>query len=161
MSAIRWHRHNPIRDAGLDEFVILALTFYIFNREVTPMHSTATLREHLYTAVLSDVMDEMGLTKQAMRPFVRPIDDTLVFVGRARTALFTNTYSVKDGENPYELEIRLVDDLKPGDVAVVACGGPTDRIAPWGELLSTAATARGAIACVTDGWCATCATSRR
>lgn len=115
------------------------------------MHDTATLREHLYTAVLSDVMDEMGLTKQAMRPFVRPVDDTLSFVGRARTAFFTNTYSVVEGENPYELEIRLVDDLKPGDVAVVGCGGPTDRIAPWGELLSTAASARGAVACVTDG----------
>ena len=56
-----------------------------------------------------------------------------------------------EGENPYELEIRLVDDLKPGDVAVFACGGPTDRIAPWGELLTTAAMARGAAGCVTDG----------
>jgi regulator of RNase E activity RraA len=45
----------------------------------------------------------------------------------------------------------LVDDLKPGDVAVFACDGPTDRIAPWGELLSTAAKARGAVGCVTDG----------
>jgi 4-hydroxy-4-methyl-2-oxoglutarate aldolase len=33
----------------------------------------------------------------------------------------------------------------------MACGGPTDRIAPWGELLSTAARARGAAGCVTDG----------
>jgi regulator of RNase E activity RraA len=58
---------------------------------------------------------------------------------------------VKDGENPYEVEIALVDDLKPGEVVVLACNGPTDRIAPWGELLSTAATARGAAGCVIDG----------
>jgi regulator of RNase E activity RraA len=45
----------------------------------------------------------------------------------------------------------LIDDLKPGEVPVLACGGPTDRIAPWGELLSTAARARGAAGCVTDG----------
>ncbi len=115
------------------------------------MHAPATLLQHLYTAVLSDVMDEMGLMKQAMRPFVRPVDDTLSFVGKARTALFTNTYSVVDGENPYEMEIRLLDDLQPGDVPVIACDGPTDRIAPWGELLSTAATVRGAVGCVTDG----------
>jgi regulator of RNase E activity RraA len=44
-----------------------------------------------------------------------------------------------------------VDDLKPGDVVVLACNGPTERIAPWGELLSTAATARGAAGCVIDG----------
>jgi 4-hydroxy-4-methyl-2-oxoglutarate aldolase len=105
----------------------------------------------LYTAVLSDVLDEMGYPHQAMRPFVRPLDESLSFAGRARTGLYTDTYSVLLGENPYELEIELVDDLKPGDVAVFACGGPTDRIAPWGELLTTAARARGAAACVTDG----------
>ncbi|MFW5834653.1 MAG: RraA family protein, partial [Pseudomonadota bacterium] len=32
-----------------------------------------------------------------------------------------------------------------------ACDGPTERIGPWGELLSTAARARGAAGCVTDG----------
>ena len=112
---------------------------------------TPNLLESLYTAVLSDVLDEMGYPHQALRPFVRPLDESLSFVGRARTGLYAETYSVIDGENPYELEIRLVDDLKAGDVAVIACGGPTDRVAPWGELLSTAATARGAAACVTDG----------
>jgi regulator of RNase E activity RraA len=60
-------------------------------------------------------------------------------------------YSVREGENPYEVEIALVDDLKPGDVVVLACNGPTDRIAPWGELLSTAAVARQAAGCVIDG----------
>ncbi len=56
-----------------------------------------------------------------------------------------------EGENPYEIEIALVDDLKPGDVAVLDCGGPTERIAPWGELLSTASAKRGAAGCVIDG----------
>ncbi len=36
-------------------------------------------------------------------------------------------------------------------MAVFACGGPTDRIAPWGELLTTAAQVRGATGCLTDG----------
>ena len=113
--------------------------------------TSSELLETLYTAVLSDVMDEMGYPNQALRPFMRPLDDALSFVGRARTGLYAETYSVLEGENPYELEIRLVDDLKAGDVAVFACGGPTDRIAPWGELLTTAAMARGAAGCVTDG----------
>jgi regulator of RNase E activity RraA len=112
---------------------------------------SAEIKETLYTAVLSDVMDQLGHTRQALRPFVRPLDDSLVFVGRARTGLYTNTYSVADGENPYELEIRLLDDLKPGEVPVLACDGPTERLAPWGELLTTAAMARGGVGCVTDG----------
>jgi len=101
--------------------------------------------------VLSDVMDVLGLMNQAMQPFVRPLDESLVLAGRARTGLYMLAYEVRDGENPYEVEIALVDDLKPGDVPVLACDGPTQRIAPWGELLSTAAQARGAAGCITDG----------
>jgi regulator of RNase E activity RraA len=106
----------------------------------------------LYSAVLSDTMDDLGFMHQAMKPFIRPVDDGLVMMGRARTGLYMITYgSPADGENPYELEMKLVDSLRPGDIAVLACNGPTDRIAPWGELLSTASHARGAHGCVTDG----------
>ena len=105
----------------------------------------------LSAAVLSDVMDALGLMNQAMQPFVRPLDENLVLAGRARTGLYMLAYEVREGENPYEVEIALVDDLKPGDVPVLACNGPTQRIAPWGELLSTAAQTRGAAGCITDG----------
>jgi regulator of RNase E activity RraA len=105
----------------------------------------------LYSAVLSDVMDGLGLTNQALKPFVRPLDEQLVLFGRARTGLYMPRYQALPGEDPYDVEIALVDDLQPGDVAVFACNGPTDRIAPWGELLSTAAQVRGAAGCVTDG----------
>ncbi|SEB56965.1 Regulator of RNase E activity RraA [Nitratireductor aquibiodomus] len=111
----------------------------------------ATLAARLNSAVLSDVLDDLGLVNQAMRPFVRPLDDSLSVFGRARTGLYMNTYSVKEHGNPYEVEIALVDDLKPGDIAVLACDGPTARIAPWGELLTTASRMRGAVGCVTDG----------
>jgi regulator of RNase E activity RraA len=105
----------------------------------------------LSAAVLSDVMDAIGLRDRAMKPFVRPLDETLAVFGRARTGLYMPVYSVTQDENPYEVEMQLVDDLKPGDVAVFGCNGPTERIAPWGELLSTACMARGAAGCVTDG----------
>jgi len=110
-----------------------------------------SIAQTLYTAVLSDVLDELGFREQAMPPSIRPLDDDLVMVGRARTGVYREVYSVVAGDNPYALEIALVDDLKPGDVAVLGCGGST-RIAPWGELLSTAARARGAAGCLTDGF---------
>lgn len=110
-----------------------------------------TIAKELYTAVLSDVLDELGYRDQAMPPSIRPLDDDLVMVGRARTGSYREVYSVVPGDNPYALEIALVDDLQPGDVAVLGCGG-SSRIAPWGELLSTAARARGAAGCLTDGF---------
>ncbi|MBL8324178.1 MAG: RraA family protein [Rubrivivax sp.] len=106
----------------------------------------------LSSAILSDTLDSLGLMQQAMKPFMRPLDDTAVLAGRARTGLYMPVYDAPAaGENPYEVEIALVDDLQPGEVAVLACDGPTERIAPWGELLSTASRARGAAGCVTDG----------
>ena len=105
----------------------------------------------LYAAVLSDVLDGLGRMNQALRPFVRPLDDTLVLFGRARTGLYRPVYHVEPGTNPYAVEMALIDSLRPGEVAVLACGGPTDRIAPWGELLTTAAQVRGAAGCLTDG----------
>lgn len=113
--------------------------------------SLEDLRGRLYSAVLSDVLDELGLRQQAMFARIRPLDESLVLVGRARTGLFHEVSGVAPGENPYELEMRLVDDLKPGDVVVFGCNG-SERIAPWGELLTTAARMRGAVGAVTDGF---------
>jgi regulator of RNase E activity RraA len=107
-------------------------------------------REH-YTAVLSDLLDEFGVTDHAMPPRIRPLDDDLVLAGFARTGQFREVSGVTAGENPYELEIRIVDDLKPGDVVAFGCDG-SQRIAPWGELLTTAARQRGAAGAVTDGF---------
>ncbi len=109
------------------------------------------IRKRLYSGVISDVLDSLGQTKQTMLPFIRPLDDRLVMFGRARTGLYMDVYHKAEHENPYEVEIRLLDDLAADDVVVLACNGPTNRVAPWGELLSTAARCRGAAGCVTDG----------
>jgi 4-hydroxy-4-methyl-2-oxoglutarate aldolase len=115
------------------------------------MHDFKALAAELYTAVISDTLDSFGLMNQAMRPFIRPLDDNLVLMGRARTGHFVERGPLPSGENPYLIEMQLLDSLEPGDVTVLACNGPTDRIAPWGELLTTASIARGAVGCVTDG----------
>ena len=59
---------------------------------------------------------------------------------------------MKDPEKmKYELEIKLVDSLQQGDVAVAACGS-SNRIAPWGGLLSTAARVNKANGAIMDGF---------
>lgn len=110
----------------------------------------ATARERLHAAVLSDVMDTLGYRHQVLPPAIRPLDDHLVLCGQARTGLYREVYHVPPDHNPYALEIALIDDLQAGEVAVLACGD-SGRIAPWGELLTTASLARGAVGCVTDG----------
>lgn len=109
----------------------------------------AYMREHLYSAVLCDALDQAGFRQQAMRADIRPIYPDAVVVGRALTMQSVDVYQPE--ENVYEKEIAAVDSLKPGDVMVASTQQST-RTCLWGELLSTAATARGANGAVIDGY---------
>lgn len=106
------------------------------------------MREKLYVSVVSDVLDHQGLLDQAMSARLRPIAPTMRVVGRAHTVLTADIY--ERPAEPYRLEIAAVDALKPDDV-MVGCTNGSERTCFWGELLSTAATARGAAGCVIDG----------
>jgi 4-hydroxy-4-methyl-2-oxoglutarate aldolase len=111
----------------------------------------AEARPRLYASVLSDVLDAMGLPAHALAPALRPLDPEGVLFGRARTGRYVAVEAPPEpGANPYEIEMALVDDLKAGDVAVFDCAG-TERYAAWGELLTAAAQARGAVGAVIDG----------
>lgn len=112
--------------------------------------SLDAMREKLFVSVLSDCLDSVGLMHQALPSRIRPLDEERVMVGRARTAAFMEVYHHEFGTNPYELEIALIDSLQPDEIPVFACSNPA-RVAPWGELLSTAAKARGAAGALMDG----------
>lgn len=108
------------------------------------------MQDRLFSAMLSDVLDGLGHTRQALPARIRPLDEGVRMAGRARTALYLEVFEAKEGENPYDLEIDLVDSLAPGEIPVFACGH-SGRIAPWGELLSTAAQVRGSAGALMDG----------
>jgi regulator of RNase E activity RraA len=52
-------------------------------------------------------------------------------------------------EDPYGLEIDVMDTLRPGDV-VVHSTDHSGTNAPWGELMSTIAKRNGAVGCICD-----------
>ena len=108
------------------------------------------IRDTLFTSVLSDCLDAVGVRDRALPSRIRPLDEDLTMVGRARTAAFMEVYHHDEGTNPYELEIALIDSLQADEIPVFACSNPA-RVAPWGELLSTAARARGAAGALMDG----------
>jgi len=111
----------------------------------------AYLKTELYTAVVCDVLDSLGYRNQAMHHRLRPILPDMRacgFAGRARTARWMETDYIVE-ENPYGLELDLIDSLKPGDV-VVHSTDHSGTNAPWGELMSTIAKRNGAAGCVCD-----------
>jgi 4-hydroxy-4-methyl-2-oxoglutarate aldolase len=118
---------------------------------VTDKEWLSTIQSALYTAAVSDILDELGYRHQAMHQRLRPLLTDIKrcgFVGRARTFLWKETDRIV-AEDPYGLEIDGMDSLKPGDVAVHSTD-VSGTNAPWGELMSTIAKRNGAVGCVCD-----------
>lgn len=110
----------------------------------------ATCKAELYSAVVADMLDGLGHRNQVVAPGLSALDESMSIFGFARVGLYMPIYHDDEKVNVYEHEIRLVDDLKDGDVPIISCNG--DRgIAPWGELLSTRAQVLGSAGCITDG----------
>jgi regulator of RNase E activity RraA len=102
----------------------------------------------LSVAVVSDVLDSLGLPGQVMRPEIRPLAGALPLAGRAFPIQAVASPVVTD--EPYADEIAAVDALVPGSVAVIAAGGDCSA-ALWGELLAARAVAREAVGVIVDG----------
>lgn len=117
----------------------------------------ALIRRELFTAVVGDVMDKIGLRRQFLPPQIKPLHEKMVVIGRAMPVLEADVFEeVSAGkENPvmsrsFGLMLRALDDLKPGEVYL--CGGGSPRYALWGELMSTRAVNLGAAGAVMNGY---------
>ena len=108
------------------------------------------IADHLYSSVVSDVLDDAGHRNQVLRPEIRPLYPGAKVVGRAATMLAIEVTELPP--EPYKFLMELLDDLQPGDVVVGAVqAGGQSRAALWGELLSTHTRARGGRGVVLDG----------
>lgn len=102
----------------------------------------------LTSAVLADVLDGLGHRHGALPSYLRPLRPEWKVSGRAAT--LSTMPVAADPEQPYAVEMACVDALKPGEVLVATTNGDRGS-ALWGELLSTAARARGSVGAVIDG----------
>jgi regulator of RNase E activity RraA len=105
-------------------------------------------KAHLYSGVLADVLDALGQRRCALPIDIRPLRSDWRIFGRAAT--FSAVPVAVEPKQPYAVELECIDALRPGDVLVATT--QRDRgSALWGELLSTAARAHGAVGAVIDG----------
>lgn len=116
----------------------------------------ALARRELFTAVVGDVMDVIGLTHQFLPHTIKPIRPDMVTIGRAMPVLEADVFgaSVESSANPlmaqpFGLMFHALDDLKRNEVYV--CAGASPRYALWGEMMSTRALKLGAVGAVLDG----------
>lgn len=108
----------------------------------------ALVKGALYTAVIGDVLDSLGHFHQFLPADVQPLLPEMVVVGRAMPALVGDVFGAQ--ARPFGRLTEALDALKLGDV-YLARRARLD-CAAWGEILTTAAIARGAVGAVVDGY---------
>lgn len=105
--------------------------------------------DRLYVAVVSDCLDSVGVRGNVMDPRIRPLFPEARIAGYAATVKAVPVDAPPaDPADYYKGELEAVDALQPGDVMVVS----TCLLSYWGELLSTAATRRGAAGIIADAY---------
>ncbi len=114
-------------------------------------------RQELFTAVVGDSMDKLGLRHQFLPPKLQPLRDDMVTIGRAMPVLEADVFDdVHANPNnpfmaePFGLMFEALDDLKTNEVYV--CTGASPRYALWGEMMSTRALKLGGVGAVVDGY---------
>ena len=114
-------------------------------------------RRELFSAVIGDVMDKLGLQHQFLPPAIVPLDRKMIVCGRAMTVLEADVFdeAIEGSHNPisalpFGLMMEALDDLKTNEVYI--CTGASPRYALWGELMSVRATRCGAAGAVLDGY---------
>lgn len=115
------------------------------------------IRDELFTAVVGDVMDKIGLQNQFLPPYFSTLHDDMIVVGRAMTVLEADVFSeAEDGTanpisaKPFGLMFEALDSLKPGEVYI--CTGASPNYALWGGLMSTRAMQLNAAGAILDGY---------
>ena len=68
----------------------------------------------LYTAVVSDILDDLGHRGHVLDPAIRPLGPGAVIAGIANPFLVTEVDQIP--AEPYAGEIAALDDVRPGEV---------------------------------------------
>jgi len=117
----------------------------------------AVIRKELFTCVVGDVMDKLGLQHQFLPPQIRALREDMVMVGRAMPVLAVDVFEEKVSgahnglmQRPFGLMLEALDDLKRNEVYVNT--GSSPRNALWGELMTVRALKLGAAGAVLNGY---------
>jgi len=114
------------------------------------------IKGNLNTAVVGDIMDQLGFQNQFLTPKIKPLRDDMIVIGRAMPVLETDTLdNTSTSSNamlkkPFGLMLEALDQLKENEIYL--CTGGTPSYALWGELMSTRALQCGASGAVLNGY---------
>jgi 4-hydroxy-4-methyl-2-oxoglutarate aldolase len=116
----------------------------------------ALVKRELFVAAVGDVLDQLGFLHQFLDPKLKPIDPSMVLIGRAMPVLEADYFVERQPGNnpmtdkPFGMLFEALDDLRRDEIYV--CAGSSRPYALWGGLMSTRARHCGAAGAVVHGF---------
>ena len=115
------------------------------------------IRKDLFTSVIGDIVDKMGLLKQFLSPRIRPLDGKMFLTGRAMPVLEADCFGDSDSSSknpllnkPFGLMPKALDDICPGEVYI--CTGASPHYALIGEIMMNRLKMLGGVGAVVNGF---------
>ena len=87
-------------------------------------------RQELFSSVVGDAMDKLGLQRQYLPPGIQPLSPDMSLIGRAMPVLEADIFG--EPEKPFGLMFEALDDLKQDEIYL--CVGGSPRYAVWDRL---------------------------
>ena len=106
-------------------------------------------KQRLRSALVSDALDALDYRHQCLPAAMSSLRAGTAVVGRAFPVQIVPVDALP--EVPYVGLLASLDAIEAGDVYVAAVGQSAD-VAIWGELVTTACLARGAVGAICDGY---------
>jgi len=121
------------------------------DKRVAAIADTSARLKRLYTAAVYDILDELGIEGQCLDLAIKPIERSMRVAGPAFTIAGVADPSTDDEYNHPEVkDFSFFRRMYQGCVVLIAAAGER-QAGHWGELMSTAAKARGAAGVIVDG----------
>lgn len=117
------------------------------NLSEIPLPELVARYRKLYSGVISDCLDKIGLWNQCMDNSINPLKTNMVVAGPAFTVYGSAERSI---DKKIRLGPKVVDELNPYQVVVMQTNGDL-HTGHWGELLTNGAISKGAAGAIIDG----------
>ena len=102
------------------------------NMEMPPVEELVARFKKLYTGIVADAMDKLGMRDRLLPQYLRPLKPDMVIAGPAFTGCGEEVTDINCNDN--DIRFSMLESIKPYDIPVWQTN-MTDGCAHWGGIL--------------------------
>lgn len=123
------------------------------NMEMPPVEELVARFKKLYTGIVADAMDKLGMRDRLLPEYLRPLKPDMVIAGPAFTGCGEEVTDINCNDN--DIRFSMLESIKPYDIPVWQTN-MADGCAHWGGIMTRSTRQAGGCGAIIDGGCRDC-----